>query len=204
MPEKSMDKRSLRSRKALQDALVALLKTQPLDKITVTDVINKAGYSRTAFYNNYLDVEDCLTAVMEEQAALLYDSFRDRSAYSVEKTGPIVTDQGNAHELVFTAPYRTVYNNKDFYLALANLDREWYYRLLSIVTSKFYSNADYVVCGTDEAVDPELWMWSHVCDTLSRIAYWIAKGMIYSPEYMGRQQYLKRLTNVYLLPKGPK
>jgi AcrR family transcriptional regulator len=41
------------TREAIYTALVILIKQKPFDSITVTDIVKKAGVSRTAYYNNY-------------------------------------------------------------------------------------------------------------------------------------------------------
>ena len=46
----------------IEQALIELLKQYPLNKITISDLVNKAGVSRASFYRNYLD----LNQVIEE------------------------------------------------------------------------------------------------------------------------------------------
>jgi len=44
----------------IQEALLELMKKNEYDKITVTDIINKSGVSRSAFYRNYYWKKDIL------------------------------------------------------------------------------------------------------------------------------------------------
>lgn len=46
----------------IEQALIELLKQYPLNKITISDLVNKAGVSRASFYRNYLG----LNQVIEE------------------------------------------------------------------------------------------------------------------------------------------
>lgn len=51
------------TRECIQTALIKLLAEKPLEKITISEVVKKAGVSRTAFYSNYTSKEDVLVAV---------------------------------------------------------------------------------------------------------------------------------------------
>ncbi len=51
------------TRECMQLALVHLMADHPYEKITVTDIVRRAGVSRTAFYRNYTDKEDILNEV---------------------------------------------------------------------------------------------------------------------------------------------
>ena len=53
---------AVRSRKLIREAFLELLKDKDINKITVTDIVNKADLNRTTFYNHYIDVR----AITEE------------------------------------------------------------------------------------------------------------------------------------------
>jgi AcrR family transcriptional regulator len=57
---RSDDPRAIRSRKAFQDAFVELLQAKNYQKITVTDIAERAGFARHTFYNHYDAKEDIL------------------------------------------------------------------------------------------------------------------------------------------------
>ncbi len=48
---------------AIYDAFFLLLKDKELEKITVSDVIKKAGIVRSTFYNHYENIPDLITAI---------------------------------------------------------------------------------------------------------------------------------------------
>jgi AcrR family transcriptional regulator len=56
--EKKEDRRVRRTRDRLGDALVELLLQTPFDDITVQDVLDRAGVSRSTFYSHYRDKND--------------------------------------------------------------------------------------------------------------------------------------------------
>ena len=48
------------TRECLQLAMMHLMSEHPYDKITVSEIVRRAGVSRTAFYRNYTDKEEIL------------------------------------------------------------------------------------------------------------------------------------------------
>jgi AcrR family transcriptional regulator len=69
------DRRIRRTRDALGDALLSLLKEQPFESILVEDVLARAGVARSTFYVHYTGKDDLLLsdvdAFFEGMAALL-------------------------------------------------------------------------------------------------------------------------------------
>lgn len=53
--DKKIDLRIRRTHKLLLDALIALIEEQPFDKITVTDICDRAMIHRTTFYKHFED-----------------------------------------------------------------------------------------------------------------------------------------------------
>ncbi len=57
---------SIRSKKLILGALADLLQEKPLDKITVTDVVNRAEINRGTFYAHYKDIPDVLEHLINQ------------------------------------------------------------------------------------------------------------------------------------------
>jgi len=64
--ERTPDRRVRRTRDRLGQALRKLMEKRPLEKISVQDVIELAGVSRSAFYAHYDDKVDLLLSDMDE------------------------------------------------------------------------------------------------------------------------------------------
>lgn len=60
------DERYYVADEAIRDALFLLLKEKELDKITVSDVIKRAGIVRSTFYNHYENIPDLVTAIEDK------------------------------------------------------------------------------------------------------------------------------------------
>jgi AcrR family transcriptional regulator len=54
------DRRVRRTRKALQDALIALMTEKGYEAVTVRDIIDRADVGRSTFYTHYTDKDDVL------------------------------------------------------------------------------------------------------------------------------------------------
>ena len=65
-PHPKVDRRILRTRDALGDALVALMHEKSFDDITVQDVLDRAGVGRSTFYVHYRDKDDLLMSDVED------------------------------------------------------------------------------------------------------------------------------------------
>jgi AcrR family transcriptional regulator len=61
-----VDRRIRRTRDALGDALVALIREKPFDSITVQDVLDRAGVGRSTFYEHFSDKDDLFFTDVDE------------------------------------------------------------------------------------------------------------------------------------------
>lgn len=65
----NVDRRVRRTRRALRDALVALIVERGYEKVTVQDVLDRADIGRSTFYAHYRDKDDLFAACFEELRA---------------------------------------------------------------------------------------------------------------------------------------
>ena len=67
--EKKEDTRITRSKRDLRNAFMELIKSQPFEKISVTDICKKAMINKMTFYKHYQDkyalLDDCIKAIAE-------------------------------------------------------------------------------------------------------------------------------------------
>ena len=73
MSEKKEYRSAIRSRKLIHQAFMELLKEKPFEKITVTDIVNKAEINRSTFYAHYPDVVGLLDEIQEEIVSTFAD-----------------------------------------------------------------------------------------------------------------------------------
>ncbi len=65
-PTRKPDPRAVRTRDRLGDALIQLLLAKPFDDITVHEVLDRAGVSRSTFYEHYRDKNDLFLSDVDE------------------------------------------------------------------------------------------------------------------------------------------
>lgn len=65
-PARKPDPRAARTRNRLGDALIQLLLAKPFDDITVQEVLDCAGVSRSTFYEHYRDKNDLFLSDVDE------------------------------------------------------------------------------------------------------------------------------------------
>lgn len=61
-----LDRRVQRTRKSLQDALMALILEEGYDEISIQDITEKANLGRATFYLHFRDKDELLLAVMDQ------------------------------------------------------------------------------------------------------------------------------------------
>ncbi|WP_234538269.1 TetR/AcrR family transcriptional regulator [Paenibacillus pseudetheri] len=63
------------TREAICTALVFLIQEQPFNKITITDIVKRAGVSRTAYYNNYSSKQEILVDLVDRLFSRLIKNY---------------------------------------------------------------------------------------------------------------------------------
>ena len=73
-PMNNQDVRVVKSKKAIRDALFAILAYKPINKITVKEIADEAGINRKTFYAHYDTIEDIINE-MENELVMNIDSY---------------------------------------------------------------------------------------------------------------------------------
>lgn len=66
MAERKQYRSAIRSKKSIRKAFMELLKEKTFEKITVTDIVNRADINRSTFYAHYPDVMGLLDELQQE------------------------------------------------------------------------------------------------------------------------------------------
>ncbi len=83
-----VDRRVLRTRDRLGDALVALMQEKPFNDITVQEVLDRAGVSRSTFYVHYRDKDDLFLSDVDEFLEFMAGAL-SRHAEKSERVAPV-------------------------------------------------------------------------------------------------------------------
>lgn len=82
------DRRILRTRDALGDALVALMQEKKFDDITVQEVLDRAGVGRSTFYVHYRDKDDLFVSDVEDFFEM-FSTVLTRNGVSGKRLAPV-------------------------------------------------------------------------------------------------------------------
>ena len=130
---KSTHKNAVRSRQMIKKAFAEILNEKDISKITVTDIVEKAGISRGTFYAHYMDVYD------------LYNSIETNMMESVRET----IEAAGAKNIMLD-PSAVISH------ALAFLDEKKPYYKLFVTTARSDSLIDRIVTYTGECMTAEI------------------------------------------------
>ena len=82
------DRRVLRTRDTLGDALVELIREKPFDEITVQEILDRAGVGRSTFYAHYRDKDDLFLSDVEDFFEL-FSTALTRGGAGVKRLAPV-------------------------------------------------------------------------------------------------------------------
>ncbi|ETO40509.1 TetR family regulatory protein of MDR cluster [Fructilactobacillus florum 8D] len=101
-----MDQRSIRTRKAIKTALINLMKTTSLPKISVTEVVRTAGITRATFYLHYQDIDNLYDSICDEilrdLSQILQTSYQDQSKVNYALLNQQLYDYLSQDEVIHT------------------------------------------------------------------------------------------------------
>jgi hypothetical protein len=83
MGKETQDRRIQRTRKVLQDALIALIIEKGFDKVTIQDVTRRANIGRSTFYLHFKDIEDLFLSGFENLWVLFEEHFSNQTMGSI-------------------------------------------------------------------------------------------------------------------------
>lgn len=180
------------TRECIESALFLLMKKSDFQSISITDIIRKAGVSRSAYYRNYTSKEDILTNIFRKAAETIVDALSEQ-----------MTQQNmfRCYHVLFTKVYdnRTIFEiiekadmiyqfqsavNEKYLLFISSEPIEQHYRVLSWIGSVF--NIIFGWMSRSYAETPER-MAEICCSLLSEEDWNIGSGIKWSSEKERRE-----------------
>lgn len=156
-------------RESLLEALLILMKKEPLEKISITNLCKKAGVSRMAFYKNYEVKEDILIRHFDHIADNLIKKFQTLKLESSYESSIIM--------------FNTIKEESDFFLTVFFKSRNE-----KVINQMFFtfSKAMEVVNFPYELEDDDIqpFIYYRGGGLVYLIIYWLENGMKETPEKM--------------------
>jgi AcrR family transcriptional regulator len=174
MKKQENDRRSLRTRKLLRDALNTLMREKRYDKITVQDIIDQANVGRSTFYAHFQDKEDLLVSGFEQAL----DLFNQHLQLGEGKKHPSMSVVGMFHHAQeFLPVYEALMWGRGI---------EFIYQQGQAYLSRRIE-ADLVaqLPGGEQPAVPTSILANHIAGTLiTLLKWWLDNKIPYSPERM--------------------
>ena len=115
--EDRIDLRVIKTREAIEGALVRLLRNKPFERVTVQDILDTARVNRKTFYKHYADKYALADLLIERQRDLFAAALEERFA---------VDERGKTFPAALREFYRKMHDNRDALLALLDVHTERY------------------------------------------------------------------------------
>lgn len=179
-PVSQTDRRVRKSKQALKETLIALMREREFKEISITDLVRGADLNRGTFYKHYRDTEQLLAETVEDAMIDLIASFREPYL----RADPFVLKE-------LTAPgikiFEHVHRHAAFYTlivesqALPGLAD----RICGVI--KELSLHDLEASDDNPRIDRELYAGYQAYAIWGMILAWIKGGYTHSPDYMAGQ-----------------
>ena len=132
---------AVRSRKMINEALADLLTEKPLDKITVTDVVNRADINRGTFYAHYKDIPDVVDHLIQQTFSAIREAMMST----------VATDAKPEHTLLSTIQ-KLLEEDMSFYRKILNSSASaiMQEQLVAVVTEFMLEHKDQFYPGSQE------------------------------------------------------
>jgi AcrR family transcriptional regulator len=184
--KKEDDRRVIKTRMVIQDALFTLMQEKSFNKITIQEIIDRANVGRSTFYSHYETKEDLLLCSTEHLLEAL-------NQYIMEY---LDMDEGRSRLLPVGELFDHIRENSKIMKGLMRAESS------EIFFDKIQSNwnikmEDYVKARLPKDYEPAVpivILTNHIANTLiNLLKWWINNRMPYTSEQMDR--YFQELVN---------
>ncbi|ULL16035.1 TetR/AcrR family transcriptional regulator [Paenibacillus sp. H1-7] len=179
-----LDRRIIRSRKALREAMLTLMSQKPLAAISITEIVELADYNRGTFYSNYDNKEALLDDIFAELIDQLLQSFR-APYQQVEMFS--IQDLPASSVMIF----EHFYQHASIYTVLAKSEVLPQLREKMFIALKHITQEELVY--PEHEIDRELHAIYSIHALLGLVFYWVESGFQHSTSYM--QEQLVKIIN---------
>ncbi|WP_214627081.1 TetR/AcrR family transcriptional regulator [Paenibacillus agaridevorans] len=182
MGKTKVDRRVLRSKLALKEALLSLMAGKSFSQVSITEIVETANYNRGTFYTHYENKEALLDEVLGELIEELIAAFR--APYDQVELFKVEEMPATAVKL-----FEHIYSRREAYTILFQSD------VLPMVKEKMFSavrrisNED-LEQETTDPINRELMQAYSMNALMGLVFHWIEGGFQYEPAYMQEQLVL--------------
>ena len=124
MKKTSEDRRTLKTRKALSNALISLMREKNYEAISVQEILDRADIGRSTFYTHYCDKNELLVAGLQGLKAFLQDAQKSVASTATSSHIKVIGfslamfEHANDHKDVF----RSLVNGQGWTIVSKNME----------------------------------------------------------------------------------
>ncbi|MFC4812640.1 TetR/AcrR family transcriptional regulator [Paenibacillus sp. GCM10023250] len=178
--DKKQDRRVQRSREALRNALLALMKQKSFGSISITEIVETANYNRGTFYAHYESKEALLDDIIAELIRELLRSFR--APY--EGVDVFRVSELSANSVMI---FDHIYENASLYAVLLKSEVLPKVREAMLLALKGILVEELQPVDDGRGINQELLVVYSIHALLGLVFYWVENDFNYSPAYMQEQ-----------------
>lgn len=174
------DRRILRSKRALKEALVSLMQEKDFKDITITEIVKSADLNRGTFYKHFQYKEDLLQEMIDEVIADLIESFREPyKSVEVLEVNKLTTSAIKVFDHVsrFSGFYSLIVQSN----TMAGFQAQFCLVLKDLALN------DLDIPFPVPQINREMQASYQAYAILGMIVEWVNGGFKYSPSYMAQQ-----------------
>lgn len=181
MAVRENDRRVVRSKTAMKEALLGLMERKSYSDISITEIVETANYNRGTFYAHYENKDGLLAEVISELIEELIIAFRapyaDVDIFRVDELG--------AHSVTI---FEHIDKRKSVYSTLFRSETLPMIKEKMLGAIKRILVEDLSPLGDDKsAINPELSVVYSVHALMGLVFHWIEGGFVYTAAYMQEQ-----------------
>jgi AcrR family transcriptional regulator len=171
------DRRMRRTRTALQNAYLQLMKNYKEHEITVSMITDEADINRATFYTHFSNKEDFLEEMLFELLAGLENAilraFDHQNKIKIAKLTPTTKEL-----------FLYIEDNKQAFFALSMSHRDFEKRVETLFHHIFTKKIYIETKSPLDEIDYDIFIHYQTKATLSLLNYWIKSNFSYSKEFM--------------------
>jgi len=176
-----------RSKRAIYDSFLKLVKKKDYQNISVQDILDDCGYSRSIFYHNFDSKYNMLNVLVADEAKTYIDCF-------IKGFMTVKTLESKKERCVKSgkAAFEFVLREKEFYTALINdkipdFDKNDFFKFAN---KQYLEVATYPIEEQNSEINMDLYVSATTSIMGSFIEFWVREHFEHSAEYMANQLFL--------------
>ncbi|MFB3168536.1 TetR/AcrR family transcriptional regulator [Neobacillus sp. 179-C4.2 HS] len=182
------NKRNSRTKLAFQEAFLTILEEQGLEKASITNITEAAGYTRASFYLHYQTKDELYEEFISETFS--------RMIQTLDSTPNEYKDPSDYHFYATLRFYNYIYENANFFKVMIGKNRmPGFISQLNLFLINYYRKRILIPIDNNEIdlFENELYLAYLSTATVGQLVYWIKSDMKYSPYYLANES--KKIIN---------